>query len=272
MASLSMAPLTPALTLANLQAVHAGTYTVVVVADPSGSVTSAPAVLTILVRPDHRPATLQRDRAPGRERHLERGGDQQRHPADWLPLAAGHEQRIAHALVNEHVNFLTLTNCQATTNYEVIVTNLTRLVLRSSNVVVTVLADADGDGLPDAWEVDCGLCQTNLNHGLADDDADGRSNLQEYQAGTDPTNALSFLQVEGIDRADGGSAVVLRFVAVSNLTYTVRYRDVVNTGEWTRLADVAAAPTNRMVELRDSAVPNGPQRFYRLFTPGNPSP
>ncbi|MDA1097128.1 MAG: thrombospondin type 3 repeat-containing protein, partial [Chloroflexi bacterium] len=45
--------------------------------------------------------------------------------------------------------------------------------------------DEDQDGLPDVWEIQY---FGNLSHGAgADDDGDGLTNLQEYQAGTDPT-------------------------------------------------------------------------------------
>jgi len=46
-------------------------------------------------------------------------------------------------------------------------------------------ADSDGDGLPDAWELQY---FGNLNQTAAGDfDGDGLTNLQEYQLGTDPT-------------------------------------------------------------------------------------
>src|SRR5262249_8010222 len=54
--------------------------------------------------------------------------------------------------------------------------------------------DADGDGLPNGWEIAYGLNPFSA----ADDDGadgnpdgDGLTNLEEYNAGTDPTNALS---------------------------------------------------------------------------------
>ena len=63
----------------------------------------------------------------------------------------------------------------------------------------------------------------------------------------------------------------MRFCAVSNKTYTVQCRTVVDSGPWNRVADVTAAPTNRVVELTDPApAPGDAQRFYRLVTPRVP--
>ena len=48
-------------------------------------------------------------------------------------------------------------------------------------------ADTDADSLPDWWEYKYGL-NPLVSDAAADGDGDGRSNLQEYQAGTDPTD------------------------------------------------------------------------------------
>jgi len=50
--------------------------------------------------------------------------------------------------------------------------------------------DTDGDGLPDWWELAYFGGTTTASAG-ADTDGDGATNLQEYQAGTDPLSAAS---------------------------------------------------------------------------------
>ncbi|MBI2442220.1 MAG: hypothetical protein HYV35_12730 [Lentisphaerae bacterium] len=61
--------------------------------------------------------------------------------------------------------------------------------------------DADGDQMPDAWEIKFGLSETNAADALIDSDADGLTNLWEYAAGSDPLNQDS--DADGIfDGAD----------------------------------------------------------------------
>jgi hypothetical protein len=53
------------------------------------------------------------------------------------------------------------------------------------------LADTDGDGMHDSWELANGLNPANRADAFEDADNDGASNLAEYRAGSDPRNAGS---------------------------------------------------------------------------------
>jgi hypothetical protein len=124
--------------------------------------------------------------------------------------------------------------------------------------------DTDGDGIPDAWESQYGLNPNNPADANQDPDADGMSNSQEYIAGTSPIDAGSRLQILTVQNLSANNAR-LTFVAVSNKTYTVQFKNSLNDPAWSRLLDLSAAPTNRLMTI-DSAVP-GTNRFYRLATP-----
>jgi hypothetical protein len=125
--------------------------------------------------------------------------------------------------------------------------------------------DRDQDGLPDSWEDDNGLRgddATGDNGAEGDPDRDSFTNLQEYQAGTEPRNPASNLRLTGITVNDADTT--MRFLAVSDRTYTVLVCDDLAAGEWRRLADVPAQPALREVEVRDVAVQE--VRFYRVVT------
>ncbi len=67
-----------------------------------------------------------------------------------------------------------------------------------SPYTITISADSDGDGLPDAWEI---ARFGNLSQGPnGDPDGDGFTNLQEYLADTDPADGNSYLRITGIHR------------------------------------------------------------------------
>src|SRR6185503_17261826 len=80
----------------------------------------------------------------------------------------------------------------------------------------TVLADLDRDGIPDVVEQELGLSTNNASDAALDLDGDGMSNRAEYLAGTDPTNAASYLKIEP---AILPGAAAVRMAAVSNRTY-----------------------------------------------------
>lgn len=94
-----------------------------------------------------------------------------------------------------------------------------------TRVDLTLGEDADGDGLPDAWER--ALIAARGGRGTladirpsGDDDADGMTNLQEYLAGTyafDPQDGFA-LAILGV--VEGRSE--LEFTAIRGRTYTVQ--------------------------------------------------
>lgn len=116
--------------------------------------------------------------------------------------------------------------------------------------VTTVAADTDQDGLPDEWE----LKYFGEDPAAPGDDADGdgQTNLQEFQAGTDPTNFYN-----GIDpvtetlhgAAEGPNGEIAMMVRKSDGT------------PWANAPyNFDSSPTRRKL----SAAPSGPYEAYQL--------
>ncbi len=87
----------------------------------------------------------------------------------------------------------------------------------SLNLTVVAPPDTDGNGLPDAWEAAYGI--TNAN---GDADGDGRSNLEEYLANTNPTNAASGMKITSEVRAANGHTTIT-WAGVGGVRYRVQY-------------------------------------------------
>lgn len=168
--------------------------------------------------------------------------------------------------------FITITNVQpnAGTNivsYNVAVTNLAGAASLSSNAVLTVLDDSDGDALPDEWEITNGLSIANASDAVLDTDGDGANSAEEYAAGTDPRESSDFLRLECVHANDPNSWI-LRFIAVSNRTYTLLGREGFSPGNsWQPVADVLAVPTNRVVEIIEQPRASTQHQFFKLMTP-----
>jgi hypothetical protein len=241
------------LTISNLQANNSGTYTTVAT-DNYGSATSDPAILSVLVKPaiTQQPLSLT----------VVSNG------TATFTIAASGTTPIAFRWRRNNLTFtnavfvttpststLILTNVKPSdaATYNVAVTNLAgQAAGLSSNAVLTVLADSDGDGIPDDLEP---------LDGAADTDGDGMSNAAEYVAGTDYLDPASFLQ---IDIAKVG-VTTLSFNAVSNRTYSVQYTDSLNPILWKKLGDVVAREVTRREALVDPVTSTN--RYYRLVTP-----
>ena len=100
-----------------------------------------------------------------------------------------------------------------------------------------------------------------------DSDHDGVPDWAELLAGTDPQDPSSYLKVDAMPA--GTNLVTLRFMAVSNRTYSVVNAAETHPPLWTVLTNVAAAPTNRQVQVTNIPA-SASQRFYRLVTPQLP--
>jgi len=81
--------------------------------------------------------------------------------------------------------------------------------------------DADGDGIPDAWEVRF-AGDANLMMADVDTDLDGHSNRDEWFAGTDPTNSASVLSITGVGYT-GDDARILYWQSAIDRHYSVLF-------------------------------------------------
>jgi hypothetical protein len=134
-----------------------------------------------------------------------------------------------------------------------------------ANIVTAV--DANSDGVPDNWQSDYGAAFGGPLDRLGDQDGDGMKNWEEFEAGTNPTNAASFLKIDPFSVTNG---VRLEFGAISNRTYQVLRAPALTGANWTSIADIIARPTNRTEVIVDTA--STTNHFFRVRTPFSPAP
>ena len=94
--------------------------------------------------------------------------------------------------------------------------------------------DSDGDGIPDWWMIQYFGHPTGeaSDNSLASDDADGdgASNLQEYLAGTDPTNPNSVFRLSAA--APVNNTISLTWLAVPGKSYQIQYNTNLDNPVW----------------------------------------
>ena len=255
--------------ITNAQLAHEGVYTVVV-SDMNGSVVSLPATLRILVTPAFTQQPLSQTVLAGETVMFTAAINGNPPPFGYGLRKLG--TNLTSFVSSERQCTFTIPN--VTTNHagswRIVVTNAASVTpgVPSTFAILTVLADTDGDGMPDTWETTYSLNPASPADAGGDADGDHMTNVEEYRAGTNPQDALSFLRIEAIESelATTGSMRV-SFLAVSNRTYTVEHRDSLLPGSWTRMPQVSPATTNRMVEMIDSPPATISKRYYRLAIP-----
>ena len=124
------------------------------------------------------------------------------------------------------------------------------------------LNDADGDGIPDWWELWHNLNPNDPSDAVLDSDNDGVINLYEYLAGTDPRDETDFFHIASIAT---GAKCVLSFQSALNRLYTLEVRTDLGSGSWTSVSDqVDIAGNSGLLELSPTNSPPDMTRFYRI--------
>jgi hypothetical protein len=129
----------------------------------------------------------------------------------------------------------------------------------------TGYADADSDGLPDAWENSTGLDDVPGATANSDDDGDGQTNLQEYLAGTDPLNGASVLTVDV--QSVAGSAITLTLEALAGHTYRVQSSSSLTPGSWITEQTIAPLSADQTLHPVVNAAPGAARVFVRVLAP-----
>jgi hypothetical protein len=118
--------------------------------------------------------------------------------------------------------------------------------------------DSDLDGLDDDWEMAFfnGLSRT----GNEDTDDDQLSNMQEFIAGTDPTNQGSVLRVITFTI---GNRIQGTWKAIVGKEYRVQYTDEISAATWRDLGGTRAAEST-LETFVDELSSDKAKRFYRV--------
>jgi hypothetical protein len=130
------------------------------------------------------------------------------------------------------------------------------------NTIKRISLDSDGDEIPDNLEGGTSPFVLGTDDRLVDSDHDGMSNTSEFQAGTDPLDAASFLAITSIV-IQTNRLPEIRWQSVTGKSYVVKYSD--DFISWTQLG-VPVIGTNSTATVTDStSVSVNQRRVYRVF-------
>ena len=129
----------------------------------------------------------------------------------------------------------------------------------AGSIYRVVWKDSDGDGMADDWEQQYFGSTTGATASV-DSDGDGFTNLQEFLANTDPTNAVSALRIISATPSNGD--FVVSFTSTTNKLYRVERTDDLTAGMWTTITNNVTG-TGGAIQITDVGAAGVTNRFYR---------
>ncbi|HUJ71802.1 MAG TPA: glycoside hydrolase family 44 protein, partial [Verrucomicrobiae bacterium] len=175
---------------------------------------------------------------------------------NYIPVPTATVWQVSAANLQAVLQEPNLTNASAVTSYV--------FPAYSATLLRFTALDSDGDGIPDWWMMYYFGHATGLaaDHSRANDDADGDgfTTLQEYLAGTSPTDPSSALRIT-VGQFDTGEFSIT-FVSANYRSYRVERCDDLKGGVWTPIADNIPG-TGGLIQVVDPDAASQPQRFYR---------
>jgi beta-glucanase (GH16 family) len=122
-----------------------------------------------------------------------------------------------------------------------------------------------GDGIPNGWKQQYGFNPFDPTVANADPDGDGMSNLQEYLAGTDPTNGASFFHI--ISVAPQGNDMLITWMSGGGVTNVVQATTNLALGYSDISTDIVTAGTGTSLTnsyVDPGGATNNPNQYYRI--------
>lgn len=121
--------------------------------------------------------------------------------------------------------------------------------------------DDDNDNIPDAWEIQYGMNPTNTADGTDDWDSDGFSNVEEFVADTNPTNATSRFEMTTPQPSPQiTNSIVLQWTARTNRNYRI-YLSTNLLNAFELISPTLLYPCNAYT---DSLHNSSEHRYYRV--------
>ena len=128
--------------------------------------------------------------------------------------------------------------------------------------------DSDQDGMLDTWEI---ARFGDLSAGGEDDnDGDGSSNLEEFNADTDPLDAGDFLRILTVEQSANGVAIT--WPANPGRSYSVYRNDDLTQGNWILIQEGRTVDVAGELTVTDASIDNPRTRFYQVRSQSPPLP